>query len=116
MVISVIVIIAAVIAAFASGMVTGVTRTVVIAVSAHQQDANIVRILEGSRDVPSLHALTVTGTEADGTAITGSFANTPPNVGDTLRISNAGKPGSDHVVVVAELVDGSKQVVLDVVV
>ncbi|MEN6343554.1 MAG: hypothetical protein ABFC89_13460 [Methanospirillum sp.] len=52
----------------------------------------------------------------DGTAITGSFANTPPAVGDTLRIADAGNPGSDHVVVVAELVDGSRQVVLDIAV
>ncbi|HIH04239.1 MAG TPA: hypothetical protein HA263_10490, partial [Methanoregulaceae archaeon] len=58
----------------------------------------------------------ITGTGADGTAITGSFANTPPAIGDTLTITGAGNPGSDHVVVVAELVDGSRQVVLDAVV
>ena len=66
--------------------------------------------------MPRLHALTVTGTEADGTAITGSFANTPPAIGDTLTLTGAGNPGRDRVIVVAELVDGSRQVVLDTVV
>ncbi len=114
--VAVVVILGAVIATFAFGMAGGVTRTVVIAVSAHQQDDNIVLTLEGRRDVPMLFKLTVTGTEADGTAIAGSFANTPPVIGDTLVIPGDGNPGNDHVVVVAELVDGSRQVVLDTVV
>ena len=70
----------------------------------------------GGEDNPSLARLDVTGAEADGTAIDDSFPNTPPAVGETLTIPDAGNAGSDHVVVVAELVDGSRQVVLDVVV
>lgn len=61
-----------------------------------------------------LYRLDVAGTEAGGTAIKDSFANTPPATGDTLTISGAGTAGNDHVVVVAKLVDGSRQVVLDV--
>jgi FlaG/FlaF family flagellin (archaellin) len=112
--VAVVVLIGAVIASFAFGMAAGVTRTVAIAVSAHQEGDDIVVTYEGGRDVPSLHALDVTATAEDGTAIARSFVNTPPAVGDVLTLPGAGNPGSDHVVVVAQLVDGSRQVVLDV--
>ncbi len=114
--VAVVVILGAVIASFAFGMAVGVTRTVAIAVSAHQQGDDIVLTYMGGEDNPSLARLDVTGAEADGTAIDASFPNTPPAVGDVLTIPDAGNAGNDHVVVVAELVDGSRQVVLDVVV
>ncbi|NLX48605.1 MAG: type IV pilin [Methanospirillum sp.] len=114
--VAVVVILGAVIAVFAFGMAVGVTRTVAIAVTAQQQGDDIVLTYMGGEDNPSLHRLDVTGAEADGTAIDDSFPNTPPAVGDTLRIAGAGSPENDRVVVVAELVDGSRQVVLDVVV
>lgn len=114
--VAVVVILGAVIGSFAFGMAADVTRTVAIAVSAHQDGDDIALTYMGGRDVPSLHALDITGTEADGTAIAGSFAAMPPSVGDTLILPGTGNPGSDHVVVVAELVDGSRQVVLDVTV
>ena len=72
--------------------------------------------LHGRPDAPDLDRVAATATAEDGTAISRSFTNTPPAVGDTLTIPCAGEPGSDHVVVVAELVDGSRQVVLDVAV
>ncbi|NLX48598.1 MAG: type IV pilin [Methanospirillum sp.] len=114
--VAVVVILGAVIASFAFGMAAGVTRTVAIAISAQQQGDDIVLTYMGGRDNPSLHRLEVTGAEADGTAIDDSFANTPPAVGETLTIPDAGNAGGDHVVVVAQLVDGSRQVILDVVV
>ncbi len=114
--IAVVVIPGAVIAPFAFRMAVGVTRTVAIAVSAHQQGDDIVLTYMGGEDHPSLARLDVTGAEVDGTAIDDAFLNTPPAVGDTLTTPDAGNAGGDHVVVVAELVDGSRQVVLDVIV
>ncbi len=114
--VAVTVILAAVIGSYAFGMSSSVTRTVAIAVSAGQQGNDIVLTYHGGRDNPMLWKLDVTGAEADGTAISVSFPNMPPAIGDTLRLPSTGNPGSDHVVVVAELVDGSRQVVLDVVV
>ena len=114
--VAVVVILGAVIGSFAFGIAADVTRTVAIAVSAHQEGDDIVLTYMGGKDNPSLSLLDITGTEADGTPITGSFTGTPPAVGDTLTITGAGNAGSDHVVVVAQLVDGSRQVVLDVVV
>ena len=108
------VIIAAVIASFAFGLPAGVTRTVAIAVSAQQQGDDIVLTYMGGQDSAMISR--ITGTGVDGTAITGVFPHTPPAIGDTLTLTGAGNPGRDHVVVVAELVDGSRQVVLDVVV
>ena len=87
-----------------------------IAVTAHQQGDEIVLTYMGGEDNPSLYSLDVTVAEADSTAIDDSFANTPPAVGDVLTIPDAGNAGGDHVVVVAQLVDGSRQVVLDVTV
>ena len=112
--VAVAVILAAVISSFAFGMAAGVTRTVVIAVSAHQQGDDIVLTYEGGRDVPMLYRLDITATAEDGAAIEDTFDNTPPAVGDTRTLPGAGNPGSDHVVVVAQLVDGSRHVVLDV--
>ncbi len=112
--VAVAVILAAVISSFAFGMAAGITRTVAIAVSVHQNGDDIVLTYEGGRDVPVLYHLDITGTEADGTPISGSFADTPPTAGDTLTLPGAGSPGSDHVVVVAQLVDGSRHVVLDI--
>ena len=114
--VAVVVILGAVIASFAFGMAVGVTRTVAIAVTAHQQGDDIVLTYMDGDDNPSLHRLEVTATAPDGIAIDDSFANTPPAVGDVLTIPDAGNAGGDHVVVVAQLVDGSRQVVLDVVV
>lgn len=104
---------AAVIASFTFGLAAGVTRTVAIAVSAGQAGDDIHLVYHGGEDNPRLFLLDVTGATADGTPIAGSFAGTPPAVGDTLVIPGAGTGGSDHVVVVAQLVDGSRQVVLD---
>ena len=114
--VAVVVILGAVIAVFAFGMAVGITRTVAIAVTAQQQADDIVLTYMGGEDNPSLYSLDVAGAEADGTAIDDSFANTPPAVGDVLTIPDAGNAGWDHVVVVAQLVDGSRQIVLDVVV
>lgn len=100
-----------VILSFAFGMASGVTRAVAIAVSAQQQGDDIVLTCMCGEDNPSLARLDVTGAEADGTAIDDSFANTPPAVGDTLTISDADSADGDHV----ELVDGSRQIVLDIV-
>ena len=106
------VILAAMISSFTFGLATGVTRTVAIAVSATQIGDEIVLTYEGGQDVPSLHTLEVTATAEDGAANSGSFARTPPSAGDTMTLP--GTPGRDRVIVVAGLVDGSKQVVLDV--
>ena len=114
--VAVVVILGAVIASFAFGMAANVTRTVAIAVAATQDGDDVVLTYEGGRDVPVLYRLDATATAEDGTAIDGSFANTPPAVGDVLTLHGAGTTGSDRVVVVAQLVDGSRQVVLDVVV
>ncbi|MEN6518928.1 MAG: hypothetical protein ABFC38_12250 [Methanospirillum sp.] len=87
-----------------------------IAVSAQQQGDDIVMMYQGGQDSPSLHALTVTGTEADGMAISGSFANTPPAVGDILTLTGVGNAGGDHMVVAAGLAACSRRVILDTVV
>jgi FlaG/FlaF family flagellin (archaellin) len=114
--VAVVVVLGAVIGSFAFGMAADVTRTVAIAVSAEQSGDGVVLTYMGGRDVPSLHALDVTVTAEDSTTVGGPFPGTPPAVGDVLTLPGAGTPGSDHVVVVAELVDGSRQVVLDVTV
>ena len=112
--VAVAVILAALISSFTFGLATGVTRTVAIAVSATQSGDDILLTYEGGRDVPSLYTLEATATAEDGTVVSRPFANAPPAAGDTLALDGAGTPGRDRVVVVAGLVDGSKQVVLDV--
>lgn len=94
-------------------MAAGVTRTVATAVSAEQAGNDIVLTYEGDRNVPTLYLLDATATAEDGATIAGSFPNTPPAAGDTLTIAGAGNPGPDHLIVIAELSDGSRQVVLD---
>jgi archaeal type IV pilus assembly protein PilA len=113
--VAVAVIVAAAISSFTFGLAAGVTRTVAIAVAAEQSGDDVLVTYMGGRDVPSLAGLDVTATAEDGTGTNGSF-DTPPAVGDVLPLTDAGNPGKDHVVVVAQLVDGSRQVVLDVVV
>ena len=112
--VAVAVILAALISSFTFGLATGVTRTVAIAVSATQSGDDVLLTYEGGRDVPSLYTLEATATAEDGTAVSLPFAKTPPAAGDTLTLPGAGTPGRDRVVVVAGLVDGSRQVVLDV--
>ena len=111
--VAVAVILAAVISSFAFGMAAGVTRTVAIAVSAHQNGDDIVLTYEGGRDVPVLYRLDITGTEADGTAISDSFADTPPprrHPDNLRRRQPRQRPRGRR----AQLVDGSRHVVLDV--
>lgn len=63
----------------------------------------------GNRDHTNAEPKSISVISQCYTAADGSAA-----VGESLPLAGAGNPGSDHVGVVAQLVDGSRQVVLDV--
>jgi len=119
------VILAAVIAAFVFGMAGNVQTTKTVAVTAAQNDNDIILTYHGGGDATTLQYLTITIEPSGGNQVTnittdesGSFAASAApgeslNVGAVMRFIGVGTTGRDHVVVTAHFADGSDQVVLD---
>ncbi len=101
------VILAAVIGAFVFGMGGNLKKTYNVGVTATQSDANNVTFtFQGGPDADLVAKLTTTV----GDTTVGPSGNV--TIGKTWTVNNA-TTGRDHVVVVAEFKDGTKQVVLD---
>ena len=104
------VILAAVIASFVFGMGSSVKRTYNVAATASetcsQNNCTITIVYNGGPDHSYVANVTATCNNKD------ASGGPATDVGDTLTCS--GTPGkNDHVVVVAEFNDGTKQVILD---
>jgi flagellin-like protein len=111
--VAVTVILAAVIAAFVFGMGSGVQKTNVVAATATQTADTIFVTYQGGEDAAKVTTMTAF---LNGTAFDTGFASTPPAVGEQSSDGD-GTPGEDdHVTCTATFLDGTSQVVLDVMV
>jgi len=116
--VAIVVILAAVIAAFVFGMAGNVAPSKSIAVTAATSQTpgatttDIVATYQGGKDADQVALLHM---NVDGALTTGSdFANPPPDVGDQATYTKAaGDTAKHHVVVIASFNDGTEQVVLD---
>jgi flagellin-like protein len=129
------VILAAVIAAFVFGMGSNIGTTKTVAVTASQNDRNVIVTYHGGADAATLDYLTVTVTPGDtpnapvtryiysteeGKAkmtstlsdVTSATTKVTLPVGASETLSG-GSPKQDHVVVTGHFLDGSDHVVLD---
>ena len=131
------VILAAVIAAFVFGMGSNIGTTKTVAVTASQNDKDVLLTYHGGADAATLQYLTITVTPGskdggiddgeewlwyDDTAKvvkkTNPNSSASPNigilpVGTTITITNCASLKQDHVVVAGHFADGSDHVVLD---
>jgi flagellin-like protein len=115
--VAIVVILAAVIAAFVFGMAGNVQTTKTVGVTVAQtNNSSMMQTFQGGKDAALVMDLTSKVTPSDGSGEIVEMWDTPLLVGDT-HITNGPNPGSfsgrDHVVVVANFTDGSTQVVLD---
>jgi hypothetical protein len=101
----ILIIAAAVIAAFVFGMSGDIQKTKVVALTVIQQGNSIILTDQGGMD----HSLVSKYIISIGSL---NYEWNSPHTGDQ-KILSGGTSGSDHVTVVAEFTDGSKQVVLD---
>ncbi len=114
--VAIVVILAAVIAAFVFGMAGNVQTTKTVGVTVAQRDNQTMMFtFQGGKDAPSVMELTARVENATGNVTTGEFSPKPPKVGDSLTVagSTSEYTGRDHVVVIANFTDGTGQVVLD---
>jgi flagellin-like protein len=114
--VAIVVILAAVIAAFVFGMAGNVQTTKTVGVTVSQlNNSSMMLTFQGGKDAGSVMDLTARVENVANNVTGGKFTNTPPLVGDTLVVRGAAAEytGRDHVVVVANFSDGSTQVVLD---
>jgi FlaG/FlaF family flagellin (archaellin) len=109
--VAVTVIIAAIVASFAFGAASSVTKPKTVAAVAEQVDNDLIVTWYGGmdNDFVSSYNLTLQDTFHDPATMPGY----PPVVGNTTRYTGLGTSGNDHVVVVAYFTDGTIQVVLD---
>ena len=126
------VILAAVIAAFVFGMGSNIGTTKTVAVTASQNDKDVILTYHGGADAATLQYLTITVTSGDTKQdhsshlwyksatekVTSAAPTTGQNpeilpVGTTTTISGVGSAKQDHVVVTGHFADGSNHVVLD---
>jgi len=108
------VILAAVIAAFVFGMASGVTKTKTVAATARQLQNDIIVTWQGGQDNVMVLNYNITATKGDGTNYgIVNVPGSPPVVGNSTKIPGWGTSGQDHLVVVANFLDGTAQVVLD---
>ena len=115
--VAIVVILAAVIAAFVFGMAGNVQTTKTVGVTVAQiNNSSMMQTFQGGKDAALVMDLTSKVTPSDGSGEIVQMWASPLMVGDT-HIVNGPNPGSfsgrDHVVVVANFTDGSTQVILD---
>jgi archaeal type IV pilus assembly protein PilA len=106
------VILAAVIAAFVFGMAGNVSKTRNIAVTATKQGQNVTVTNNGGPDIADLTNFNSTLYPANGGTSQSDTTNMTKTVGSITKFASSGV-GKDHVVIVANFNDGTKQVVLD---
>ncbi len=112
--VAIVVILAAVIAAFVFGMAGNVQTTKTIGVTVAQtNNSSMLLTFQGGKDAQLVQDLTARVTNETGVYAEKEWPK-PPKVGDTVAVflSN-GYLGRDHVVVVSNFTDGTTQVVLD---
>jgi FlaG/FlaF family flagellin (archaellin) len=112
-----VVIVAAVIAAFVFGMSGNISKTKVVAVTAQQTDSNHILITyQGGQDAYTLKQLTATVTDTTGNSqtknIEPSGQTTSLEVGSSV-IFTGSFSGKDHVIAYGAFSDGTQQVLLD---
>jgi flagellin-like protein len=114
--VAIVVILAAVIAAFVFGMAGNVQTTKTVGVTVSQlNNSSMMMTFQGGKDAALVMDLTSKVTPAgNSTSIDHMWSPSPPTVGQTDLVYSANAfTGRDHVVVVANFTDGSTQVVLD---
>ena len=115
--VAIVVILAAVIAAFVFGMAGNVQTTKTVGVTVAQvNNSSMMQTFQGGKDAALVMDLTSKVTPSDGSGEIVEKWNSPLMVGDTHIVignSSGAFTGRDHVVVVANFTDGSTQVVLD---
>ena len=120
--VAIVVILAAVIAAFVFGMAGSTNKMHNVAATAQVVGSNTVVTYQGGPDHAALstnataqvldaHFYKPDGTEWTGTGVT-NFPVGPVSVGDIATAPHTAG-GVDHVVVIASFTDGSQQVILD---
>jgi len=120
------VILAAVIGAFVFGMGGTMTKTYLVGATASQSGESTLSVTyTGGPDDNMVNNLTFRGIDSEGTAITwdatqggvlGTWVDptlTDPVVGDTIISTTGGTPGRDHILVGANFVDGTTQLIVD---
>ena len=117
--VAIVVILAAVIAAFVFGMAGTVPTTKAVAVTAAQPDDTTIQMTyQGGKDANTVSLLDWSVTPGTGAAKAGTIpsAGGAPSVGDMATftaVAGDDLSGKDHVLVVATFADGTEQVVLD---
>ncbi len=113
--VAIVVILAAVIAAFVFGMAGNVQTTKTVGVTVAQvNNSTMMLTFQGGKDAALVMDLNTKITVPNGSTIGGLWSPSPPAVGQTDIVSETNAfTGRDHVVVVANFTDGSTQVVLD---
>jgi uncharacterized RDD family membrane protein YckC len=114
---TILIIFAAVIAAFVFGMAGNISKTIVVAATAQQPDSNhIVITYQGSQDADNLREIAITVTDSCGNTQTKSIGaasqSIPLQVGSTSEFSGSFS-GKDHVVATGIFSDSTHQVILD---
>jgi len=114
--VAIVVILAAVIAAFVFGMAGNVQTTKTVGVTVAQvNNSSMMLTFQGGKDAALVMDLNTKITVSNGSTIGGLWSPSPPSVGQTDIVTGGTDAftGRDHVVVVANFTDGSTQVVLD---
>lgn len=115
------VILAAIIAALAFGLVgSNLQRTKAVAVSVTPINTDIRCVYLGGSNDPELSQIAITApnfTIFNTTSVSGALSTTGlpvrPNVGSVMILSGAATSGKDHVIVVGHFTDGAIQVLID---
>jgi len=106
---------------YAFGMSENVQHIRMVATSVVQSGPDILVTYQGGNAQPALYSLTIIAHEGipvytvnsqGALATTGTPAT--PDVGSVMVLSGAATNGRDHVVVIGQFVDGSRQIISDV--
>jgi len=109
--VAIVVILAAVIAAFVFGMAGGVGPSKSVAATASMNGNDIVCTYQGGQDAGDVATLTMW---INGTTAADTVYPTPPKVGDQATYTKTNPTDRCHVTNVAEFTDGTEQIILDV--
>jgi archaeal type IV pilus assembly protein PilA len=107
-------ILGAITAAFAFGMVGDLQKPRVISVTLHRMSASsVVATFHGGQDATSLEKITFTPTDSSGVTQAPIVMGTPASVMPVGHTQTLSIPANSHVVGVATFSDGSSQLVVD---
>jgi len=124
--VAIVVILAAIIGAYVFGMGGIMTKTYLVGATASQSGESTLSVTyNGGPDDNMVNNLTFRGIDSEGTVIAwdatqdgvlGAWVDptlTDPVVGDTIISTTSGTPGQDHILVAANFVDGTTQLIVD---